>query len=164
MKLIRVATLLFYILPALFPNCASLKKSSALTIEQLQAAPDTVDIAGQKMVLQTYLWRDFMPNSPPDGKPLKASVFILPADGSAIRTNFDANKIWVIFRQQVWSADLQGVGNNLPAAGLGRLEKTADGGPKWQPGSRVTVVVRLVKKDGKTVLLKAGNQMIKRTD
>lgn len=160
----QIISLVLLLLLYVLAGCSSSKRVMPFTVEQLQAAPDTVVIAGQKMVLQTYLWRDFMPNSPPDGKPLNASIFVIPADGLAIKTNFDADKIWVVFRKQVWSATLQGVGNNLPPAGLSRLEKTVGGGPKWQPGSRVTVVVRLIDPNGKTLLLKSVDQVIKRTD
>ena len=43
-----------------------------IPVEQLLGYPDTIYIEGRQVYLSTYMWRDFMPISPPDGKPLIA--------------------------------------------------------------------------------------------
>lgn len=140
------------------------RSSQKTDLNTLLSAPEVVEIGGQKLKMETYLWRDFMPMSPPDGKPLKASVAILPLDGKPIAANLDAVRIWVIKDKEIWQEQLQGVGRNLPAMGQLRFEKMADNGPKWETGIAVTVVVELRDQSGQKWLLKAADQKINRTE
>ena len=64
-----------YLFPLLllYLNCstfssAGTEKQVGENIEELLAAQDTVIILKTKVSLETYLWRDFMPTSPPDGR------------------------------------------------------------------------------------------------
>lgn len=51
-----------------------------IAVEQLLGYPDTIYIEGRQVYLSTYMWRDFMPISPPDGKPLIAIMSITAVD------------------------------------------------------------------------------------
>lgn len=140
------------------------KKSREFTLKELLAAPDTVTVDGIKIVLETYLWRDFMPVSPPDGKPMRAVMSLVPTHSDLLPPNIDARRIWVIFQNELWSTSLESVGTGESGEPQSRLEKMATHGPKWGPGVEVTVVVEVMDEKGKSHLLKCDRQMIHRTD
>ena len=105
-----------------------------------------------------------MPQSPPDGKPLRAAINIVPVNQEYLPAKIDVDKLWIIKGQEVWSATLRSVREDLPSENLIKLEKMARDGPKWGPGINVTVVVQIIDQRGKPHLLKAADQMIHRTD
>jgi hypothetical protein len=140
------------------------KKPRDFTIKDLNAAPDTIQVEKIRIALETYLWRDFMPVSPPDGKPLRAVISLVPVNNNNLPGTIDAQKIWIIYAENLWSDSLSAVGPAEPAQPLTKLEKTAANGPKWGPGVEVTVVVEILDKKGKTYLLRADHQIIHRTD
>jgi len=140
------------------------KKPRDLTIKDLISAPDTIQVEKVGVVLETYLWRDFMPVSPPDGKPLRAVVTLLPVHSKHLPADIDAKKIWIIQGEEVWSNSLSAVSPAESDQLVIRLEKTAANGPKWGPGIEVIVVVEIHDKEGNIYLLKAEHQPIHRTD
>lgn len=142
------------------PSTTPLK--SKYSLQDLQAAPEKVEINGSEYTLETYLWRDFMPISPPDGKPLSAVIRIKDPGGTAISSKIDATRLWVVKGKEIWETEF----TNEKRSGLGdTLEKIGRAGPKWGPGINVDVVVKVVDlKSGKNYLLKAANQGIHRTD
>ena len=139
-------------------------KPDQFSLRQLQAAPDTLVLDQQRLILQCYLWRDFMPNSPPSGKPLRAALTILPADSGSISRPTAVVKMWVLNGDSIWSALPEPAGRLPVSFPLSRLEYRAGGGPRWGPGFPVTVVIRVRDSAGRHYLLRAGNQFIQRTD
>ncbi len=126
------------------------------------SAPDQVEVASRQYILETYLWRDFMPISPPDGKPLIAKATILATDLQPFPSDLDADRLYVINGEEAWVVDLPArQGPLLPDY---QLKKIARDGPKWGPDVTVDVVVRLVEPGGSEYLLRAVDQMIWRTD
>jgi hypothetical protein len=126
------------------------------------SAPELVEIASREYTLETYLWRDFMPISPPDGKPLIAKVKVTAVDLEPFPEGLDADKLYVIYGEEVWVTDFS---DELPPPGVPdhQLDRIARDGPKWGPWVTVDVVVRLVG-GGDTHLLSASDQMISRSD
>src|SRR3970040_2496548 len=72
-----------------------------IPIEDLLSAPDIIDIEGEKIILNTYLWRDFMPVSPPDGKPLIALIMIESVDFSDISGFIKPEAVYVVNGNEV---------------------------------------------------------------
>ena len=133
---------------------------SKVSLALVKSAPEQISIDDRIYRLETFLWRDFMPISPPDGKPLIAVVKVIPNDSLKFPSNIDADRLWVINGQEVWSTSLsQDVTQDET-----RLEKIARTGPKWGPGIQVDVIIRLVVNQQNTYLLRASNQTIHRTD
>ena len=129
---------------------------------ELRATPVRVTVDGTALLLESYLWRDFQPSSPPDGKPLIAVLRIKSADGSEVPQGVRADAVWVVFGDDVWAAPIaEERPRGAPAEGF---EVVARDGPKWGPGVTVDVVVRLRDAAGRTVLLRAPDQPIHRTD
>jgi len=129
---------------------------------EVLAAPTRAVVAGQSVHLDTYLWRDFMPVSPPDGKPLIAVARILADSGATVGAAVTADSLWVIADGRAWAARAT---EEQPRSATGAgFEVVARDGPKWGPGVRVDVVVRLHDGTGGTVYVRAADQLIRRTD
>ena len=80
---------------------------------------------------------------------------------TAISSKTDATRLWVIKGLEIWETEL--TGREGPIIG-DTLKKVGGGGPKWEPGISVDVVVRIIDlKSGESYLLKASNQAIQRT-
>jgi hypothetical protein len=143
----RVA--LAFMLICAVSGCNSIPSDPELS--ELRDAPTSITLVGEPFALTVYLYRDFMPSSPPDGRPL-AAVVRLPHN----LTTVSVDRIWVIFGDEVWSAGAERV--------PGTQDWVARDGPKWGPGVRVDVVARLQEGDGEGVLVRAANRVIQRTD
>ena len=130
---------------------------SDVSRSQLASAPTRIVADGKTLALTTSLWRDFMPISPPDGKPLVAVLTIVAEDGSAVPATVTADTSWVIFSDQVWSAAVE---QRPRAETAPAYEVIARNGPKWGPDVTVDVVVRLVDSTGRAFLLRAPGQTI----
>jgi len=135
-------------------------------VEKLLAAPEEISVEGRKMILKTTLWRDFMPISPPDGKPLVASVSIETIDLKELPSSLTADRLWVIQdRKEAWESEPSDEPG--PPKGLNEkhlLQKIARNGPKWGPQTEVDVVVRIRDAKNNAYYLKASHQPIQRTD
>lgn len=132
-----------------------------IPISQLLAAPETTIVSGRTVYLTTYLWRDFMPISPPDGKPLLGVVFITAMDGLVFGNAISSDAVWIVYNQKVWKSWLTSASNG---GRTNQLAKSFSGGPKWGPRVSVEVIVRLKDDKNKTYFLRASKQWIGRTD
>jgi hypothetical protein len=103
------------------------------------------------------LWRDFMPISPSDGKPLAGVLRIQTQDGSNIPADVAADTAWVLRGSDAWGTPVTAPGER--SAGPVYEVSFADG-PKWGPNDTVDVVVRLRDAAGKVALLRAPQQPI----
>ena len=157
--------LLIILLAGLFVSqvSASSKKPPKPPKPDLSSAQDTIGIAGVQLILETYLWRDFMPVSPPDGKPLRAAVNLIPVKNENLLPNITMDKIWIINGKEIWSDTLNNAGQKVSGENLPRLKMMAQNGPKWEPGSLVKVIVRVKDDQGKIYLLQAKDQQIQKT-
>ena len=127
----------------------------------LLTAPTTGTLDGQSVIIEPYLWRDFQPTSPPDGKPLIAVVRVR-ASGTSLSATITADSIWVISESSAWAS--RAVQEQTRSATGDLLEVIARNGPKWGPGASVDVVVRLRDQTGRVIYVRAADQLIKRTD
>jgi hypothetical protein len=133
----------------------------APSFEELSSAPEQIEIKDRTYTLEVFLWRDYMPISPPDGKPLIASIRITANDSLNFPASVNADKIWVIKNSgEIWETAFTSEQPTPPHNY--QLEKIAREGPKWEPNTHVDVVVR-VTCEGNTYLLRAANQTINQT-
>jgi hypothetical protein len=133
-----------------------------IPIAQLLQTPDTISADGKRIYLSTFLWRDYMPISPPEGKPLIAIVYLTTADSSQFPASITADAVWIVYNNEVWSSYFadQVIASEQPY----RYARIAREGPTWGPGVRVEVVVRVYSSRGNAQLLRASRQWIHRTD
>ncbi len=128
-----------------------------LPIADLASAPSRVTVGGASLTLTPTLWRDFMPISPPDGKPLTGVLRIQTEDGSNVPAGVAADTAWVIRGSEIWATFVA----PTPGRAAGPLlELPFTNGPKWGPHETVDVVVRLRDASGNIALLRAPQQMI----
>lgn len=129
---------------------------------ELRTAPQTLVIGDQEYTLGTELWRDFMPFSPPDGKPLIALVKVVEQDGVPIAPDLKLEYLWVINGSKIWATIFSD--ETLPPPPQNELHGIARDGPKWGPQIQVDVVVALRPGQGSLQLLRAADQWIGRSD
>jgi hypothetical protein len=131
-------------------------------VDILLSAPEESEVQGRTYVLETELWRDFMPFSPPDGKPLIALIRVCARDSAELPAELDIARLWVIKGKDMWETRFSG---QAARPNLYTLERVARDGPKWGPNVRVDVVAGLVHEaDDKIYLLRASDQLIFRTE
>jgi hypothetical protein len=138
------------------------RHSVAPSANELLAAPLSITVGAQKVALASYLWRDFMPSSPPDGKPLVAIFRLLAVGNGAVPTSLRIDAAWILFGDEVWSATI--TEERSVSATQSHYEAVARDGPKWGPGVNVDVIVRVRDAQGTAQLLRAPDQPIGRTD
>jgi hypothetical protein len=132
----------------------------AVTPLELRAAPSAIEAGGVRLTLSASLWRDFMPPSPEDGRPLIAVARVQTADQIPVPTNLRATDVWVVLGSDVWRAPFR---EERPRSDTAPdYEVVARDGPKWGPDVTVDLVVRLT--DGRRAwLLRAADQRIAAT-
>ena len=134
---------------------------SSPTAADLTTIPQRIVVAGESLMLETYIWRDFMPITPPGGRPMIAAISIKTVSASDFPAGVDADSMWVFNNGEVWATVF--TDEDRPSDPH-VLSKVARDGPLWEPGKSVDVVVRVKNSDGERWLLKAASQTIHRTD
>ncbi len=155
--LLILSTLLISCSSSLDPEYHLDDSLEKLPISLLNSAPNNLTIDGIELTLKTDLWRDFMPSSPPDGKPLIARIEIRTHEESALPNQLNADAVWVVYEDQVWGARLTETQFEHDST---RLVKVARNGPKFGPGENATVVVRIVYGDETFLLINSGQEII----
>ena len=142
--------------------CASPEPTvSPRDLAELRVATTTAVVGGRSLSLEAYLWRDFQPSSPPNGKPLVAIARIRSVDGTEIPTSTRVVGLWVINGGDVWAASPREEQQRVPAA---EFDVVARDGPKWGPGIEVDVIVAVRDGAGAVSLVRAPARRINRTD
>ncbi|MGJ3253707.1 MAG: hypothetical protein ACFE0J_21610 [Elainellaceae cyanobacterium] len=135
-----------------------------LSLIQLQAAPEMVDIDGHTYVLETNLWQDFIPTISPGDRSLIALIRITATTSPEFPSSVRADRLWLIRDERIWETVFSDEPRPAGAYRPNQLEEIARNGPSWEPGSRVDAVVRLVDSQNHTYLLRASHQLIHQTD
>jgi hypothetical protein len=155
--------LLLFILGLIYTQCSDpISSPPDIAIDELLSAPDTLRIGNQELVLSTFLWRDFQPVSPPNGKPLIALVFIETCDSSEISSKITSDALYIVNKNNVWKSFFTGEALPPDQVKPYRITEIARDGPKWDPHIYVEVVVR-IRTDNKMYLLRASEQYIEMT-
>jgi hypothetical protein len=143
----------------LLAGCES--TSTISTQPDLLQAPTRIQVDGRELTLDTYLYRDFMPASPPDGKPLIAGLKVRTVDGSPLPAGIRGESVSVLYQGEMWTAPARMEhASQVPSV----LELVARDGPRWGPGGSVDVMLQLRDGAGQAYRLRAADQPIHRTD
>lgn len=134
--------------------------SPSLPLDKLLSAPLSIEIAGRQFTLETFVYRDFMPGGNGGGSALIAGVNLTAVDGQPFPNEVDGTHIWVINGNSVWEADFTDESRPRDQAHLYQLTKVARGGPYWDVGTEVEVIVRVTVLGGSSRLLRATKQVI----
>ncbi len=122
---------------------ASCEKDQGNESSQIRKkAVDTLIIGSNTFVLDAYLWRDFMPVSPKNGKPMISINWLVSTDLTKIPENISMIKQYVFFGDEVWEAEYE---NEAPSPSLPeyKLERISRNGPKWGPNINVDVISQI---------------------
>lgn len=136
----------------------------ALPSNILLSVPEVLVLRGQTLGVETSLWRDFQPISPPDGQPLIALVTVYSLDSSALPDRLTTDGLWIVHQDSVWRSLFSSEPPPPDHQAPWRITRIARNGPKWPPGDTVDVVVRVFDGSGTMRLLRAADQRINRTD
>jgi hypothetical protein len=124
---------------------------------QLASAPTRIVSAGVEFTLTAFLTRDFMPISPPDGKPLGGVLRIKTENGTPVPAGIVVTASWILFNSETWSASVE---QRPRAETRPNYEVIVRDGPKWGPDVMVDVIVRVRDSTGAELLLRAPKQLI----
>ena len=102
----------------------------------LKSSPEEIAIAGKKLCIETYLWRDFMPEVEPDGKPLMACIKFVGESGDVLSKTISLSKVYVVNNDVIWTCDTFEI--NIFENDV--LEVVIRGGPTWEPDTYVDVI------------------------
>ena len=147
-------------------GCGKDDESSGLlfpsaTFESIKEAPQEIALGDQEYVLGTYLWRDFMPISPPEGKPLIALIRVIEKNGDPIAADLQLKYLWIVYGRDIWFTTFT---DETPPSPENELQRIARNGPLWGPEVKVDVIVGLRRGNGAIELLGAPDQWIYRTE
>ena len=126
--------------------------------KELRSNPETIALANNNLVLETYLWRDFMPVSPPSGSKMIGVGKLTDVNQVRIPQSITLRKQYVIKGDEIWIANYGEIRNSPEHI----LEGVVRNGPQWDTGIEVDVVCEF-QHQGKTYRLLAKSQPINAT-
>lgn len=113
------------------------REDEGLIMELFNKSVDTLIIGENRFVLDAFLWRDFQPMSPQNGKPLISINRLVDVDSLDIPDNIDLKKQYVIHNNLIWIAEYTDEEHYTPSNMLKRVSRN---GPKWGPDEFVDIV------------------------
>ena len=136
-------------------------QTSQPDFDSLTKAPTNLQIDSLNFSLEVYLWRDYMPIAPEDGKPMSAVINLRCIDSMLIPQNIDIDKLWVLDSVNIWETE---VVDNFTVDSLYEISKRAGNGPKWETGRYLDAVIRIVENDSVYHYLKSEHILLEKTE
>ena len=140
------------------------KKEQEKNLQIKEKAVETLVIGSNSFKLDAYLWRDFMPISPANGKPMISINWLISTNLVKIPKNISMVKQYVFYGDEIWEAEYE---NEAPAPSLPdyKLERISRNGPKWGPEIYVDVISQIYdSKTNKNYYIKREGVYVGRTD
>ena len=144
-------------------NESNIRIDKELISELNSKSYDTLIIESNKLVLDAYLWRDFMPISPSDGKAMISINWLRDIDSTEILDNIDLIEQYVIYNDSIWIAEYENETSTTQPDY--KIEKISREGPKWGPKIYVNVISKV--RDSNTnndYYIRIKNIYVERTD
>jgi hypothetical protein len=133
------------------------------SIEQVLSIPDSIYINDQVVKFDSYIWRDFMPGPALRETDLKIIIRIFMENAGYLPVGLDADSVWIIYQDELWGGELHTSNGQKLKTPQKTLKKKASGGPKWPPGSEVSVILKLIDREGNAFKIKKEHQQIQQT-
>lgn len=133
-------------------------------ISQLNSkSHDTLVIGSNAYVLDVFLWRDFMPIAPPNGKPMKSINLLREIDSTEIPDNIDLIKQYVVYNDTIWISEYDN--EYSPDQLEYSIKKLSVEGPKWGPEIYVDVISNIHDSStDKDYFIRTKNVYVERTE
>lgn len=126
-------------------------------------ATDTLVSGSGTYILDAYLWRNFMPASPVDGKPMISINWLINLDSVSIPDNISLIKQHVIYQDYVWTSGF--TNESMSYQPEYKIERISRGGPKWGPKIFVDVISQIHDSDtNEDYYIRIKNVYVERTD
>ena len=167
MKLILRFTSIILIAISFLTGCKKDEVSNIIVDKELileldNNAAGVITIDSHDYFIDVYLWRDFQPISPPNGKNLISINWLIRADSSAIPDNIELKQQYVVYGDSLWIADYENETHQIPEY---KQKKVSRNGPKWGPLVYVDVIAKVTdSKTNRDFYLKRDKVFIIRTD
>ena len=132
-------------------------------VAQLQnGSGQSITIDEKTFELHAYLWRDFQPISPPDGKELLSINWLVDTDSVNVPNHIALSEQFVIHGDSIWTANYTDEKRQSPPYVQERVSRN---GPKWGPDLEVTVIAKVTDlSTGAGYYLRRDHVTIGRTD
>ena len=128
----------------------------------LNAAPNVATVEQVDYIAKVYPYRNFMPVRGQAERGLIAIAQICRSDFLEIPRDLHLKRIWVFQGRDCWSAQLgeeqEGYGGGVCRVAVARE------GPKWEPGSKVDVVIGFTVGDSGMYIVRTATTEIERVD
>lgn len=122
-------------------NESNIRIDKELISELNSKSYDTLIIESNRFVLDAYLWRDFMPVSPSDGKPMISINWLRDIDSTEISDNIDLIEQYVVYNDSIWISEYENESSSTQPDF--KIEKISREGPKWGPEIYVDVISKV---------------------
>ena len=132
-------------------ECTPGPSAPEMAIRDLEQAPDSLIVAGQRYSLAIVAYRNGMPIlGPPHPRPLNIVVRIVATGAGLFPNSVRPMYVWAINMQDVWGTSLRdGSRTDLPT---NEREFSASCGPEWTPGINVDVVLQVAGAEPRLVI------------
>ena len=117
--------------------------------QDLASAPHQVIIEGRALELEADVWLNLMP--PTRENPLIVVARLVGQDSIPVDRSLSMPIVWITSGDLIWTGETESRSLSTPF-----LEAVARGGPRWQEGLTLEVVVQIVDSSGTKYLLKTG--------
>ena len=136
---------------------------SAATEWLFEESCDTIRIDSTNYILEAYLYRDFMPVSPPEGRPLVSLNCLVALDSAEIPLTINLVKQFVIYHDTIWIKHYEKDDYDDKTRSY-QLCRVSINGPLWEPGVLVDIVAEIYNsKNDSTYYLRSLDQLIEKT-
>ena len=135
----------------------------SIPVSELLAAETAVDVDLRTYTLEVEARRDFMPPEHSLGSDLMANVRVVASGADPFPAFVDSDRVWMVKGEDVWETEFSAELRPYSQATPNVLGKMVWGGPKWDVGAEVVVVVRLASGPGVRRLLRAPATTIGKT-
>lgn len=166
MKVLQIAALLAAGLFSILSCNSSPKDDSGvgpgIPETVINVAPNVATVEQVDYIAKVYPYRNFMPVRGQAERGLIAIAQICRSDFLEIPRDLRLKRIWVFQGRDCWSAQLgeeqEGYGGGVCRVAVARE------GPKWEPGSKVDVVIGFTIGDSGMYLVRTATTEIERAD
>ena len=126
----------------------------------LRKADESIIINNMTILLEAFLWRDFMPGVEEGGTGIYAAITIIATNVSIFPDFLDSKRMWLVNfgdtewnpedtpPTEIWFTKLEDIGTEHNT-----LNKRASEGPKWDIGLQLHIIIEIEELKGDTLYL-----------
>lgn len=154
----RTVGVLAFVWMLLVQACEDVDYSNPELAIALRSSAESIDVGDQNLILETYLWRDFMPIAAKDGSALLCVNYLKEEGEKPLLPTLELKRQYVLKGSDVWVANYSEIRKENDFF----IEGVVRGGPKWGPDILVDVVCEF-EYQGNMYRIIARDQLIHKT-